>query len=245
MPDLMYADARLAALYDRLYPPTADSLGFYLPMIMAAQSVLDVGCGTGALLAAAREGGYAGRLCGLDPAEAMLTQARARADISWIRGEARSLGRRREFDLIIMSGHAFQTLIEDQELRATLVALRAALRGAGRFVFETRNPAARAWEEWTHEHAVRVTDAQGDTVTVSLAVETPFDGRTVGFTQTFDCASWEAPLVSRSVLRFLDAAGVARFLHETGFAVEAQYGDFGRRPLASDSREIITIARAL
>ncbi|HWW32244.1 MAG TPA: class I SAM-dependent methyltransferase [Steroidobacteraceae bacterium] len=245
MPDLMYDDPRLAALYDRLYPPSPGSLGFYLPMIMAAQSVLDVGCGTGALLAAAREAGYAGQLCGLDPAEGMLALARAHADIAWIRGAARALARRGEFDLIVMTGHAFQVLVEDEELRATLAALRAALRGGGRFAFETRNPAARAWEEWTPDREVQVTDAQGDIVTVSLEVEAPFDGRRVAFAQTYSCASWGGPLVSRSALRFLDAAGLARFLSETGFAIEAQYGDFDRRPLAPDSREIVTIARAL
>jgi len=35
---------------------------------MAAPSVLDVGCGTGAMLHEARQLGHVGRLCGLDPA---------------------------------------------------------------------------------------------------------------------------------------------------------------------------------
>ena len=242
--DLMYADSQLAALYDRLYPLPPATLGFYLPMIMAAQSVVDIGCGTGALLAAARDAGYAGRLCGLDPAEGMLAQARARADIAWICGEAHALGRLAEFDLVIMTGHAFQVLVEDAALRATLAAAHAALRSEGRLAFETRNPAARAWEEWTPERAVQVTDARGNTVRVSLQVEAPFDGRTVAFAQTYSCASWAAPLVSRSVLRFLDAADVSRFLTEARFEIEAQYGDFDRRPLTPQSREIVTIARA-
>jgi len=244
MADLMYADAGLAALYDRLYPLSPATLGFYLPLIMAAQSVLDVGCGTGALLAAARAAGYAGRLCGLDPAEGMLAQARARDDIEWIRGEARALAPGRDFDLAIMTGHAFQVLIEDEELRATLAAVRAALRSEGRFAFESRNPGARAWEEWTPGHAVQVADARGDTVRVRLEVEAPFDGRTVAFAQTYSCTGWDAPRVSRSVLRFLDAAGVARFLGEAGFTLEAQYGGFDRRPLTPASPEIVTIARA-
>ena len=49
---------------------------FYLPLIMSAEGVLDVGCGTGALLHWARETGHTGRLVGLDPAEGMLDVAR-------------------------------------------------------------------------------------------------------------------------------------------------------------------------
>ncbi|MEK8169819.1 winged helix-turn-helix transcriptional regulator [Streptomyces sp. M19] len=51
---------------------------FYLPLVMSARSVLDVGCGTGALLRGARENGHTGRLCGLDPAVGMLEVARTR-----------------------------------------------------------------------------------------------------------------------------------------------------------------------
>lgn len=243
MMDRHYGDARLAALYDRLYPISQATLDFYLPLIMAARSVLDVGCGTGALLAAARDAGHAGRLCGLDPAAAMLAQARKRADIEWVCGEAGALGRAREFDLAIMTGHAFQVLVEDAELRTTLGAVHAVLKAEGRFVFETRNPAARAWEQWAAERVLRVDDGQGNTVRVRWQIETPFDGRTVSFAEIYSSPGWDRPQVSRSVLRFLDADGVARFLTEAGFVIEEQFGHFDRRPLTRESPEILTIAR--
>ena len=244
MVDRQYTDARLAGLYDRLFPPARAAVDFYLPLIMAARSVLDVGCGNGALLAAARDAGYAGRLCGVDPAAAMLAQARARADIEWICRGASELNLAHEFDLALMTGHAFQVLIEDAELRTALAAVRAALTEGGRFVFETRNPQARAWERWTPEHFLEADDGQGNTVRVTFQIETPFDGRTVAFTQTYSSPAWPAPEVGRSVLRFLDAAGVASFLAEAGFVLEEQFGDFDRRPLTPASAEIVTVARA-
>src|SRR3979409_2536099 len=67
--DRAFADASLAELYDLFCPfePRGD-FRFYLPLVMSAQAVLDVGCGTGALLHRARQIGHAGRLCGRDPA---------------------------------------------------------------------------------------------------------------------------------------------------------------------------------
>ena len=121
-----FSDDRLAALYDLLFPwERRDDFPFYLKLIMSAKSVLDVGCGTGALLRRAREAGQTGRLCGLDPAVGMLIQARVRSDIEWVLGDLSSVAWDREFDLIVMTGHAFQEFLDDNESRASLAAIRS------------------------------------------------------------------------------------------------------------------------
>ncbi|HTR59635.1 MAG TPA: class I SAM-dependent methyltransferase [Casimicrobiaceae bacterium] len=114
MVDRQFSDAALAALYDAFCAGSPD-FAFYLPMVMSARSVLDIGCGTGALLHATREAGHAGRLCGLDPADGMLQQARKRSDIDWILGDLSTVAWDREFDLVVMTGHAFQVLLGDDE----------------------------------------------------------------------------------------------------------------------------------
>jgi SAM-dependent methyltransferase len=244
MIDRLFSDPDLATLYDPLCPRERRAdFDFYLPLVMAAPSVLDVGCGTGAMLHEARRLGHVGRLCGLDPAPGMLAQARKRSDIEWVLGNLSSVTWEREFDLVVMTGHAFQVLIGDDELRSSLTAIRTALTGNGRFAFETRNPLAREWENWKPENAVEVTDPHGDTVRVQTQVETAFDGNTVSFTHTFTSLAWDRPKVSRSTLRFLSADALSALLAETGFTIEEQFGNWDRQPLSSTSPEIITIAR--
>src|SRR5271163_3496428 len=146
MVDRLFSESSLAALYDLFSPwERRSDFHFYLPFIMSARAVLDVGCGTGAMLHRARESGHTGRLCGLDPAPGMLEQARKRADIEWILGDLASVSFDREFDLVVMTGHAFQVLVEDRDLRAALASIRSALTDDGCFAFETRNPLVREW----------------------------------------------------------------------------------------------------
>lgn len=244
MPERQFTEARLAALYDRFYPPgRRGDFAFYLPLIMAADSVLDVGCGTGALLRMAREAGHAGRLCGLDPAAGMLAQARRRGGIAWVQGEIATVGWERAFDLIVMTGHAFQEYTGDDDIRAALAGIRAALTDDGRFAFETRNPLARAWERWPTDYSGETTDADGNVVRCTYRVELPITGNVVRSRSTYTSPAWGHPEESHGTLRFVGAAELAAFLAAANLAIETQYGDWDRSPLTPASPEIITIAR--
>ena len=242
--DHSFADLSLAALYDSLNPwgPSDD---FYLGLVRPARSVLDIGCGTGRLLRQARAEGHGGRLMGLDPAAAMLVQARrARPDVEWVLGDTRVRRWDGEFDLVVMTGHAFQELVRDEEIRGCLGAVRAALAVDGRFVFETRNPAARGWERWTPERVYDITADDGTPVRVWHEVQGDGPRRgLVRFTETFEADGWPAPRVSHGTLRFLDPGALERFLTEAGLEIVEQYGDWRRGPLTPTAPEIITVTR--
>jgi ubiquinone/menaquinone biosynthesis C-methylase UbiE len=244
MPDHLFENERLAALYDLFSPSESrGDYSFYLPIIMAAESVLDVGCGTGSLLHLARDKGHSGQLTGIDPAQGMIAQAKKRLDIEWVHGELTSHTFQRQYDLVVMAGHAFQVFIEDSELVSALTAIRSLLSDQGRFAFETRNPLVRAWENWDTEYSGVVTDGSGSVVHAKCEVEVPKEDGIVRFSHTFTSEDWQRPEVSYSSLRFLSTESLASFLANAGLEIEHQYGDWDRSPVNENSPEIITVAR--
>ncbi|AXG78259.1 class I SAM-dependent methyltransferase [Streptomyces paludis] len=262
--DRAFAEPRLAALYD-LFSPEAGRGDFtlYLPLVMSARSVLDIGCGTGQLLHRARENGHPGRLCGLDPAAGMLEVARKTAtatattptstttpspEIEWIQGDLSTAPAWRDtFDLAVMTGHAFQALLTDAEIHTALTAVAAALTPDGTFAFETRNPSAREWEDWHLRYSGRVTDPTTGATVENRCEVIAAEGDRVTFTHTYTSPTWDTPQQSRSTLRFLTPEALTTALTAAGLTITAQYGDWDHSPLTTTgptpSPEIITLAR--
>src|SRR3546814_10383004 len=85
-----------------------------------AKSVLDLGCGTGELAVALSEGCD---VVGVDPAPAMIEVARRRPGgdrVTWIEADARDLRLGRRFDLVLLTGHAFQVFLTRDDQAAEL-----------------------------------------------------------------------------------------------------------------------------
>ncbi|AUG75561.1 SAM-dependent methyltransferase [Kitasatospora sp. MMS16-BH015] len=242
----MYSDEEVAALYDVLNPWDPEvwpADGFHSRLVMGAGAVLDVGCGTGALLGWARENGHGGRLAGVDPDRAALARARARrGDVEWVEGVAAGLGWTAEFELATMTSHAFQCLVTDEEIRASLAAIRAALRPGGRFAFETRHPQARAWEGWTPAAVSEVRDGAGRALRVWYEAAEVEEG-VVSVAETTADAEGTVLRVDRQRLRFLSEARLDGFLAEAGFEVAERYGDWVGGPVTAASGELVTVAR--
>ncbi|TMR08191.1 class I SAM-dependent methyltransferase [Nonomuraea turkmeniaca] len=162
MPDAIFAHPRLAPVYDA-FDGDRDDLPAYLAIAgeLGADRVLDVGCGTGCL--AILLAGTGRTVVGVDPAEASLEVAKSKdksAAVTWVHGDATTVPALHA-DLAVMTGNVAQVFLTDDDWSATLRGIHAALRPRAYFVFETRRPERRAWEEWAADTAPRVLDVPG------------------------------------------------------------------------------------
>jgi SAM-dependent methyltransferase len=229
---------KAAELYNAMNPWSgrADDR-FYLDLVLAAESVLDVGCGTGTLLSKAREAGHTGRLVGFDPDADMLAQAPAGLELA--PGDMSTLHWDAEFELAVMTGHAFQCLLTDADVLTTLLGVRDALKPGGRFVFETRNPLVREWEQWSEGGFEFPWD--GESVRVCYEVR-PIVGDVVDVVENIVADRWRRADAGR--LRFLSAERLTELAAEAGLDVVEQYGTWDRQPFTADSAEIISVLAA-
>jgi SAM-dependent methyltransferase len=248
-PSASYADPRLASLYDALNPP-GEAEAFYLSLPGAAPArILDMGCGTGWLACELAARGH--DVTGADPAAAMLDVARARPGggrVRWIRADAAGLATGDRFDLIIMTGHAFQLLLEDREVVAALRALAGHLAPGGRIAFETRNPAVREWQYWNPRDTRQRVEAAGLVADVHYDIS-GVDGELVSYETWFrfdgdgaDDGAGERSVVVPDTLRFMDQPEVSAFLAEAGLTEVTWYGDWDGSPYGPASPEIIAVA---
>ena len=240
MADAAFDEPRLAAIYDALDPDRSDLVA-YLAMVeeFGARSVLDLGCGTGVFALLLADRGV--QVIGVEPAKASLDVARAKPGaerVTWIHGDASAIPGAVSVDAVTMTANVAQVFLTDADWQASLAAAFTALRPGGRLIFETRDPAASAWEGWTEELTRSTTDIPGVGRVTDWVQVTDVDGELVTFESPNVFEADGTVITSRSTLRFRSRTAIERSLRATGFVVD-QVRDAPDRP----GRELVFIAR--
>ncbi|RCK69839.1 class I SAM-dependent methyltransferase [Desertihabitans brevis] len=217
MPDAIFADPRLAAVYDALDADRSD-LDVYERLLvdeLGARSVLDVGCGTGSLAVRLARRGL--DVVGVDPAAASVDVARAKPDadrVRWVVGTVPDV-LPLQVDAATLTGNVAQVFLTDADWLATLRAVRAALRPGGVVVLEARRPEVRAWEGWTEPLTrQRVRTAHG--LVERWSEVTAVDGELVTFSSPTTFSADGTRVASTSTLRFRPRTAVEASLVEAG-----------------------------
>jgi len=239
MADALFSEPRLAELYDPLDPDRRD-LDAYTAMAgeFGAATVVDVGCGTGNLACLLARAGL--EVIAVDPAAASLAVARRKPGaerVRWLHGDATVLPPL-QADLATMTGNVAQVFLADQQWAATLRAVRDRLRPGGRLVFESRDPAKKAWLEWNRDQTHRRAVVPGAGPVETWTDLTQVRGSLVSFRTTFVFESDGAVLTSDSTVRFRSRGELAGSLAAVGLTVD-EVRDAPDRP----GREFVFIAR--
>jgi SAM-dependent methyltransferase len=237
--DAIFEDPRLAQVYDPLDPDRSD-LDAYVRLVdeLGARSVLDIGCGTGTFACALAQRGI--DVTAVDPAGANLDVARAKpgaAAVRWQQGDATTLPPLR-VDAAFMTANVAQVFLTDEDWKATLRGIWQALRPGGHLVFETREPARRAWEQWTPELTHTAVDVPGIGIVESWEDLIEVTADLVTFRSMTAFSRDGVVIESVSTLRFRDRSEIEATLVDNGFEI-AEVRDAPDRP----GREYVFLAR--
>jgi len=241
--DDLFEDEFLASLYDRFNPWAAGD-DFYLGLARETGGrVLDLGCGTGTLACRIAMEGLS--VTGVDPSAAMLQVARSRPGgdrVDWIQTAGQALDSPLRFDLIYMTGHAFQALLTDDNVLGLLRAVHRHLAEEGRFAFETRNPARKAWLSWTPDRHNCIATVEHGRIEESRAAVADGETGIVDLTNYYRFVDRGKTVAGHTRLRFLDPDRLHQFLRAARLTPQVWYGDWDRTPLTPASPEIIVVA---
>lgn len=156
MPDEIFNNPRLAAIYDAFDGKREDLLPYLaITREYKARSVLDIGCGTGTFACLLNNEGFS--VTGFDPSESSLDIARQKLGSQGVNWVLESLPNFKPslFDMAVMTGNVAQVFLTDDDWNANLIAIHKSLKQDGYLVFETRDPAAKAWQGWTKDRTYK------------------------------------------------------------------------------------------
>ncbi len=243
--DSLYGDPHLAQFYD-IENGWAEDLQHCKNLALGCSSVLDLGCGTGLLAASLvqRDGCEA---VGVDSAEAMLSIAAKRPGgkrAHWIQGDARNIRLNRQFDLVVLTGHAFQVFLTDEDRTLVLRTIASHLKPEGRFVFDSRNPDVEEWKNWTPAKSTR-------------HIEHPMVGRVLAWNDVsheaasgivtygsyYKIVADDRLYSSQSKIAFPSQEQISSLVDGANLAVQEWLGDWSGAPYTSMARQIIPVGR--
>jgi SAM-dependent methyltransferase len=228
----------LAARYDLHTPPGAyqpdhdfvlEELGRYGP----GARVLDLGCGTGALLESLRGAGLDGYGIDVSPEMVAVAEQRLGPGIVWVQ-RLQDVEEREAYDALVSLSFPFNYCADVPEARATLAAFHRALRPGGLLLLQVAHAANapdRLIEDWESGPAGE-RDVQF--LCRFLAVPAVPDAvPSVRAQYVYSCRSLNELLYEEHVLNIADVHLIASLLRETGFSEIRIYENCRREPLVN------------
>lgn len=177
------------------------------------------------------------KVTGLDPSATMLDIARKSSfgkSIKWVEAFSQNFKLNQKFDLIIMTGHAFQVLLTDADVISMFASVKRRLKPTGEFVFESRNPEINWQSQWDHNYTL---DIKNQKIHVEGKILS-FANETMVFEHEYIFE--DERLTSKSELRFMSKDNITDCAAQAGLSVKSLIGSWdGSASSAATSQEMI------
>ena len=129
-----------------------------------------------------------------------------------------------QVDLATMTGNVSQAIVHPTDWEGTLRGIYDALRPGGHLVFETRDPASRAWLEWNRAATQQITEIEGVGAVQTWVEVVDVSGPLVTFRGKYVFASDGQVLTSDSTLRFRERDEIEADLVAHGYTLKEVRG---------------------
>jgi SAM-dependent methyltransferase len=210
--------------------------------------VLELGCGTGRILAPLARAGI--DVTGVERSERMLFYARrrlrrARASAPMVRGDIRQLPfLAREFDLVMAPYGMLQSLTRERDLLSTLDSVAHVLRKGGLLGIDLV-PDLPRWPEYRDRVTLRGRDRRGARIALRESVRQDRRRRLTTFDQEYTRRLGREVDTQRFSLTFrtLSVPEISARVEDAGFAMESALGDYAGGPWDTRADVWILLAR--
>lgn len=216
---------------------------FFLALLkkVNAKKIADLGCGTGRLTTHFAKAGY--HITAIDPNEEAIEYAKRKEysdKVTWIVGDSANL-ETNAYDVVIMTANVAQVFLTDESWQNVISDVHRALKLGGHFIFDTRNPLAKAWEEWEKDETPDIaTDHESGEL---LEIWTEYEGfieDVFTFYETVKIARTDEIVVHEKMqLKFRTQEDIHESLQQVGFSQIQAYGDWEFQQASAETKSFI------
>lgn len=209
-----------------------------------AASILDLGCGTGNLTTSFPK---SANVVGVDPAAAMLEIARKQQggeDVTWIEADARQVRLETKFDLVLLTGHAFQVFLTTDEQVAVLQTIAEHLHVGGTFLFDSRNPSFPSRKDRNKTESLhRIEHLKLGSIDAWCESDYDDEAEILTYSNSYHVLGTGDVQTAEEKIRYTSKSRLAELLSVAGLTANEWLGDWDGSPYYPSSKEIIPVGR--
>ncbi|MBD8027699.1 class I SAM-dependent methyltransferase [Ureibacillus sp. 179-F W5.1 NHS] len=216
---------------------------FFLALLkkINAKKLADLGCGTGRLTTHFAKAGY--HITAIDPNEEAIEYAKRKENsdkVTWIVGDSTNL-ETNAYDVVIMTANVAQVFLTEESWQNVISDVHRALKSGGHFIFDTRNPLAKAWEEWEKDETPDVATDQvsGELLEIWTEYEGFIDDVFTFYETVKIARTGEIVVHEKMQLKFRTQENIHESLQQVGFSRIQAYGDWEFQQASAETKSFI------